>query len=74
MAKNPELLTLRDIAMKLDIRLHVVDWIVRTRGIKELHRFGNTRVFSEAALKEVKAAVEQERTTRSGYAATEPGV
>ncbi len=57
MSQVPVLLTVGEIAKRLDVSLHRVEYILRSRRIQPAGRAGNARVFSEEDLTAIKVAL-----------------
>ena len=48
--KTSELLTVTEIARRLDVAPHAVTYVVKTRGIEPARWVGHARLFDEAAV------------------------
>ncbi len=55
----PSIPTIGEIARRLGEPTHRIEYIIRARGILPCGRAGNARVFDEAAVKAIGAALQQ---------------
>ncbi len=53
----PKLLTISQVAKRLGVASHRVDYLVSSRAIKEAGRVGNYRVYGEQEVELIKAAL-----------------
>jgi hypothetical protein len=54
-----KLLTVGVIAQKIRRPIHRVEYIIRVRGIRPIGRAGNARVFSKAAVDQIRSELHQ---------------
>lgn len=56
-APEPRYLTVGEVAVRLQVSLHRVEYAIRAHNIPAVGRAGNARVFDDSALKRIKAAL-----------------
>lgn len=64
MASEKKSLTVGEIARRLDVSLHRVEYLIRARQIKAQSRAGNSRVFSERDFHRIEEALA--KSTKGG--------
>jgi hypothetical protein len=70
MAETCEALaTVGEIARRIDEPLHRIEYVIRSRGIRPAAVAGNVRVFDEAAVERIAAALRGIERRREGGAA-----
>ena len=55
--KTPSMPTIGEIARRLAVSTHRVEYLIRARGIAPCGRAGNARVFDEKAINVIRAEV-----------------
>ena len=65
---NPVLVapTIGEIARRLGVPVHRVEYVIRTRNLRPVARAGNLRVFSEADVAYVASELRRMDTDRAG--------
>lgn len=66
----PSMPTIGEIARRLDVPQHRIDYLIRARGISPCGRAGNARVFNDEAVDLIRSEIdriesERERSHRS---------
>lgn len=56
---TPSIATIGEIARRLAVPVHRIEYVIRARGIPPCGRAGNTRVFAEETVKTIAAALQQ---------------
>lgn len=51
--------TVGEIARRLEVPLHRVEYVIRSRGIRPTSRAGNARVFSDAAVEMIGSELQR---------------
>jgi DNA-binding transcriptional MerR regulator len=51
------MMTVGEIAARLEVAVHRIEYVVRAHNIPAVGRAGNARVFDDSALKRIKAAL-----------------
>ena len=59
MSQPPLLLTVGEIARRLQTKVHRVEYVIRSRHIKASGWAGHARVFSEAALERIESEIKR---------------
>lgn len=54
---TPSLMTVGEIAARLDVALHRVEYAILAHDISPVGRAGNARVFDDSGLRRIKAAL-----------------
>jgi len=62
----PALATIGEIARRLSVPTHRVEYIIASRGIRPTSRAGNARVFSEADVKFIASELRRIDAEREG--------
>ena len=57
MPQPPLLLTIGEIARRLQIKVHRVEYVIRSRNIQPIGWAGHARVFSDASLDHITSAL-----------------
>jgi hypothetical protein len=57
-----ELLTVSEIARRLDVPVHVVTYIVKTRRVSPQRWAGHARLFDEPAVQRIQSELDQIRS------------
>ena len=58
-ASAPLMLTVGEIARRLDASVHRVEYVIRARGVSPYGWAGNARVFAEGAVETIAVELEQ---------------
>jgi len=64
-ATAPSLPTIGEIARRLGVPTHRVEYIIRARGIRPCGLAGNARVFDEAGVEAIAAELERIETAKT---------
>ena len=59
-------LTCGEIARRLQVPAHRVDWILRTRGVEPIGRAGCIRIYDEGTVAYVKGEIERQDREHRG--------
>jgi hypothetical protein len=59
MSQPPQLLTVGEIARRLQTKVHRVEYVIRSRHIEASGWAGHARVFSEAAFERIKSEIKR---------------
>lgn len=65
-ATTPSMPTIGEIARRLNVPTHRVEYIIRARDIRPCGWAGNARVFDEAGVETIAAELERIEATKSG--------
>ena len=63
-AAAPSMPTIGEIARRLGVPTHRVEYIIRARGIRPCGRAGNARVFDEPGVEAIAAELERIETAK----------
>jgi DNA-binding transcriptional MerR regulator len=58
--------TVGEIARRLRVPVHAIEYIIRTRGIEPVSRAGNARVFTEADISHIASELKRIEADRRG--------
>jgi hypothetical protein len=64
MSQPPLLLTVGEIARRLDTKVHRIEYIIRSRNIEATGWAGHARVFAEASLAHIAGELRRMNTDR----------
>ena len=64
MTSAPPFPTIGEIARRLGVSIHRIEYVIRARGIEPCGRAGNARVFDEATVDLISAELKQIEKTK----------
>ena len=70
MSRPPLLLTVGEIARRLDTKVHRIEYIIRSRHIEATGWAGHARVFSQANLDHIAGELSRMDADRNGQSST----